>query len=507
MSLASSGLLLNAFSPAQKWAEPACGYRQWRLLRGEAGAPDGELPRFGVDASHFEVESLLGEGNYSQIFKATLKSTQQRVALKMIDKSKAKRYKKEDEIVVERWVLRNMLHPSIVRMFHAFQEVQALYLALELLPGGELWALTHKVGLPMSLATFFGAQVLEVLQFLHERDVVHRDVKPENVLLTGDGHVKLIDFGTAKLLRHPIKLQSDEKQDNKGDRRGKFKEFVGTPEYMSPEAINNKNTDQRADLWSFGAFIAQIVTGMPPFKGGSDYLTFKRVLARKFRLPEGTPPHAASLIEALCVLEPTERLGGKWTEAADAVEPTSISGMEGRELGGHAAIRAHPLFAAYPMLDLHRVPCPTMTEEECALSDQVKLIDEIRQKEGGGGVRALGEEAAIQRAVVESWSDEWRMAVAFECGKRDLLGDEMRELLKMGPALPPLTDDLEEFATDDAEEGAAEEEAVDEDEDHEAAELREAEEERQAAASAAARGSRTLPKAEDDALGEGGVVV
>jgi 3-phosphoinositide dependent protein kinase-1 len=319
--------------------------------------------------------------------------------------------------------------------------------------------------------------------------------------------VKLIDFGTAKLLRHPIKLQSDEKQDNKGDRRGKFKEFVGTPEYMSPEAINNKNTDQRADLWSFGAFIAQIVTGMPPFKGGSDYLTFKRVLARKFRLPEGTPPHAASLIEALCVLEPTERLGGKWTEAADAVEPTSISGMEGRELGGHAAIRAHPLFAAYPMLDLHRVPCPTMTEEECALSDQVKLIDEIRQKEGGGGVRALGEEAAIQRAVVESWSDEWRMAVAFECGKRDLLGDEMRELLKMGPALPPLTDDLEEFATDDAEEGAAEEEAVDEDEDHEAAELREAEEERQAAASAAARGSRTLPKAEDDALGEGGVVV
>ena len=155
-------LLLRAFAPATPWIENSVGYRQWRALRGEIqqATDEGFTHReVGLDASHFEIESLLGEGNYSQIFAATIKATQQRVALKMIDKAKAKRYKKEDEVVIERWVLRTLRHPSIVDMYHAFQEEAALYLALEILPGGELWALSHKVGLPPSLATFYAAQV------------------------------------------------------------------------------------------------------------------------------------------------------------------------------------------------------------------------------------------------------------------------------------------------------------------------------------------------------------
>ena len=316
-------LLLRSYLPSESWAERATGHRQWRLLRGESSLPelDGGM-RQELTPSHFQVEHLLGEGNYSQVLAATLKSTQQHVALKVIDKAKVKRYKKEDEVLIERWVLRQLRHPSIVEMFHAFQEVGALYLSLELLPGGELWALTHRCGLPAALASFYAAQMLEVLQFLHERDVVHRDVKPENVLLTANAHIKVIDFGTAKLLRHPIKLSAPADESDK--RRGKFKEFVGTPEYasyttaslalcwlgsrtfdgwlstahtalycshgmlqlpikvptrsaytlalglcryMAPEAINNKFATQRADLWSFGAFIAQIVTGWPIFKG------------------------------------------------------------------------------------------------------------------------------------------------------------------------------------------------------------------------------------------------
>ena len=81
---------------------------------------------------------------------------------------------------------------------------------------------------------------------------------------------KLIDFGTAKLVgRSPGSSEATIGAKNK------WKEFVGTPEYMSPEAIDNKDTDYRADLWSLGCFLVQMVAGVPPFKGGSDYLTFK----------------------------------------------------------------------------------------------------------------------------------------------------------------------------------------------------------------------------------------
>ena len=494
LSIVDSGLLLGAFVPAEPWAERGVGYRQWRLLRGEASSPSAtgsESQRAGdTTANDFEVEGLLGDGNYSQVFKATLKSTQHKFALKMIDKAKCKRYKKEDEVLVERWVLRNVSHPSIVKMYHTFQEVACLYLTLELCPGGELWNLSHKVGLPFGLARFYCAQMLEVLQYLHERDIVHRDVKPENVLLTADGHVKLIDFGTAKLLRHPIKLGADQEgsKDNRADRRGKFKEFVGTPEYMAPEAINNKFATQRADLWSFGAFVAQVVTGMPPFKGGSDYLTFKRVLAKKYRLPEGTPPVAASLIDQLCMLEPKERLGGQWTVEADMVDPCTLKGTAPRPGLGHAAVRAHEFFAPYPMLELHTVKCPLLSPEEETLIDLVKKIDDAK------GVSALGATAEEQQATVAGWDADWKRSVVFECGKRNLLNDGMRALLGLGDPLPPLTDDLDEFHIDDDDDGEGDkpeddDDDVNEDEDAEEANAREAEEEKRAAAHAASRSS------------------
>ena len=251
-------LLLKAYQPAACWADRGCYYRQWRLVQGETHEPSQErrsVPRQ-LTTSSFQVTDLLGEGNYSQVMFAKLRSTQvcsisdrilsallvsqqalrapqEPIALKVIEKQKVKRYKKEDELRVEKWVLTNLRHPSIIQLFGTFQDQGALrpaqrylpvqryllhraatslppapsaplgclYLALELCSGGELWAVAHKVGMRQSLAAFYTAQLVAVLEFLHSRGVVHRDVKPENVLLTETRHIKLIDFGTAKLLR------------------------------------------------------------------------------------------------------------------------------------------------------------------------------------------------------------------------------------------------------------------------------------------------------------------
>lgn len=123
-------------------------------------------------------------------------------------------------------------------------------------------------------------------------------LKPENVLLSDDFHVKLGDFGTAKRLKeNEVKAFSNS--------------FVGTAEYISPEALNpeNKSIYKASDLWAYACIIYQMIVGKPPFKGSNQHLTFEKVMKGKVRYPKNMPEHARNLIEKLLVLEPEERLG------------------------------------------------------------------------------------------------------------------------------------------------------------------------------------------------------
>ena len=438
MATLDTDALLRCFAPAEPYASRVLCNAQWHMLRGEGAAvasgkaadvpkaPGEEIPVGGllVGPSNFEVGGVLGEGNYSTVYQATLKSTQEPYALKVVDKSKCQRYKKQDEVVVEKYVLHKLRHPLMVRLFHTFQDQGSLYLALEFVSGGELWAKTHKKGLAPSLAAFYGAQMLEVLQFLHEGGVVHRDVKPENVLVDDKGHIKLIDFGTAKLLSSHHGDVGTKAGNLAAGGRNKWKEFVGTPEYMSPEAIDNKDTDYRADLWSFGGFLVQMLAGMPPFKGGSDYLTFKRVQERKFRLDEGFPPAAADLVERLLVLEPTGRLGGATEEDPQA---------------RHGAIRAHRFFdgvrASAEARTLHRAPLPMPSLLELCLPTVTEAL-----KKGGWHLAALR-----GPPTPSTWPEAVRQRLAFELHRADQLTPDLRVTLALGPAPPPIKDDLEEF--------------------------------------------------------------
>jgi len=411
-----TALLLKAYQPATRWSERGCYYRQWRLLPYESSPKEGEerdpVP-YGTTLQSFEVQDLLGEGNYSQVLHAQLRSTRQGIALKIIEKAKLKRYKKEDEVRCEKWVLTKLRHPSMVRLYASFQDQSALYLALELLPGGELWAMAHKQGVRPSLAAFYTAQMLEVLQHLHDNGVVHRDVKPENVLLTADRYIKVIDFGTAKLLRTSDRHAAAIGETGTDLRAGKFKEFVGTPEYMSPEAINNKDADHRADLWSLGCFVYMLLTGQPAFKGGSDYLTFKRTLARKFRFPEGMPAAPADLIDRLLVLDPKGRLGGREGET-------------------HEALRQHEWFSeACRLPNLHSVPLPIATVQEMTIVEAATEAQTL---------------AKMFPKAPDEWSTSLREAIIFELGKRAPPMDQpTRDFFDLGPPLEPIKDDLEEF--------------------------------------------------------------
>jgi len=416
--------LLQFYTATPSWADRPAFHKPWRPLRGEGVPLEEDAAPAAADSfangsrylglHNFEIGEILGEGNYSQVFACTLKPTQEQFAFKIVDKQKVQRYKKQDEVLVEKWVLTNVLHPSMIKLYQTFQDTMALYLVLEFVPGGELWSMTHKRGLRRSLATFYVAELLEVLQYLHEHDVVHRDINHENVLHTKQGHIKLIDFGTAKLLNQTPLTTTANYQFG-----GKFKEFVGTPEYMAPEAINNKPADWRADLWSLGCFVCQLLFGMPHFKGGSDYLTFKRALGQHYILPGGMPDAAVSLIESLCVIKPSARLGG----AAEINQPSAAR---------HGLIRAHPFFSCLDQhalleLRLHEAPIPVPTLSELCLP---VVADRIIQ---GGWSRA-----AMRGPMPSAWPAQITKQVTFEIEKRDSLSDELRVTLGLGPAPTPI---------------------------------------------------------------------
>jgi len=199
-------------------------------------------------------------------------------------------------------------HPGVVRLYYTFQDQQSLYFVLDLAMNGELLATLKKIGtFDEECTRFYGAQILDAITYMHSKGVIHRDLKPENVLLDNNMHIKITDFGTAKILADRSKNTADIlSSSNTSDRSASF---VGTAEYVSPELLTAKAGGKPTDLWAFGCIIFQLLTGRPPFKGATEYLTFEKILALDYTFPAGFPPIARDLVERLLVSDPAIRLG------------------------------------------------------------------------------------------------------------------------------------------------------------------------------------------------------
>ncbi|GBG30114.1 Protein kinase, putative [Hondaea fermentalgiana] len=280
-----------------------------------------------LSMSMFEVDELLGEGNYSEVHSAVFSRTGERFAIKSVDKEKAKRMSRRhpnlnNELHMEKKLLLRLNHPNVVKLFFTMQDTRCLYYVSELATAGELWARmrygrTALVGLPPSEALFYAAQIVNALEYLQTQHVIHRDIKPENMMLFADpaygGRVeqlKLIDFGTA--------YDTDDTTLNGPN-------FVGTPEYMSPEAIAGKAAPTYAlDLWALATTLFQLHSGRIPFKGNSPYLTFLKTQALNYEMPNYFSPTLQDLLERVFVETPEDRIG-----ATDCL----------------ASIKQHPAFA------------------------------------------------------------------------------------------------------------------------------------------------------------------
>jgi serine/threonine protein kinase len=221
----------------------------------------------------------IGVGNFSEILLVKKKDTEGEFAMKMIPKLKLRQLHKENDVIIEKHCLKK-LEPSgcVIKLFDTFQDELNLYMIMEYVPGGELWDIVKNFGLKSrSLIKYYTALVIKGIEYIHSKGVVHRDLKPENIMLTKEHKLKFLDFGTARDMLHPEVKGSG--NSHKG--RKVYEHFVGTPQYMPPEAIRNKGSGYKTDVFALGCMIYQFFAGYPPFLGGSEYLIFTKTLNEK----------------------------------------------------------------------------------------------------------------------------------------------------------------------------------------------------------------------------------
>lgn len=283
----------------------------------------------------FRLGGILGEGAFAKVLLGTRKSDGKEFAVKVVDKAFIQKHKKIDTVINEKKVLSMLQHPGVVSLHYTFQDKYSLYYVLELAKNGEMFDQIQRIKrYELEAARFYAAELVLVCEYLHGRGVIHRDLKPENILFSDTRHIKVTDFGTAKII-------SDDESIAIEDRK---KSFVGTAEYVSPEVLNDEPAGVMVDMWALGCIIYQMLAGKPPFRGESEYLTFQKILHRQLVFPDFFPPLAKDLIDRLLVINPAERLGGS---------PE-----------GYAKLKSHPFFAPIHWESLLTQKPPEIIEPE-----------------------------------------------------------------------------------------------------------------------------------------------
>ena len=203
--------------------------------------------------------------------------------------------KEKANAIFERAILQNVSSPFIVNLHYAFQTPDYLYYVLDYWAGGELfYHLKKKRTFSEKQARFYTAQCILALEELHKNNIIYLDLKPENVLLWSDGYIKITDFGLSKYMK---------------DKTKKMYTFVGTPEYIAPEIIQEKGYSQEADWWSLGIILYEMLVGVQPFHHKNHQKLLDNICLKDLTFPDTVSKDAKELLTKLLERNPSRRLG------------------------------------------------------------------------------------------------------------------------------------------------------------------------------------------------------
>uniref|UniRef100_A0AAR2LDH7 Protein kinase C n=1 Tax=Pygocentrus nattereri TaxID=42514 RepID=A0AAR2LDH7_PYGNA len=246
----------------------------------------------------FTLHKMLGKGSFGKVFLAELNATGQFFAVKALKKDVVLMDDDVECTMVERRVLSLAWeHPFLTHLYCTFQTKENLFFVMEYLNGGDLMfhiQACHRFDLPRS--TFYAAEIICGLQFLHSKGIVYRDLKLDNILLDIDGHIKIADFGMCK-------------ENMQGEARTST--FCGTPDYIAPEILLGQKYGTSVDWWSFGVLLYEMLIGQSPFHGHDEEELFQSIRTDDPCYPRWLTRDARDILIKLFVREPERRLGVK----------------------------------------------------------------------------------------------------------------------------------------------------------------------------------------------------
>ena len=275
---------------------------------------------------HYQLIKMIGKGSYGKIYLAEDTKKNNLVALKIIDKTFLENLGKTEEAFIEQYMLIHLKNKNIINLLSCFQTKQNLIFVIEYFKNGNfenyLKQIQNKNGiLSYETSKFYLAELLNILLFFQEKNIVHLDLKPGNILMDERLHLKIIDFATAKIIGKEYDLNTKKfvknSKNNKLNNHKKIKlnnnnnlNLIGTIEYISPEMINGNIINYKScDIWSFGIIMYELFHGYTPFKGKNDLDTIENIKKGNFYINEKLPFEVKDLIKKLLCYDQKERLG------------------------------------------------------------------------------------------------------------------------------------------------------------------------------------------------------
>jgi len=270
----------------------------------------------GARLGPYEVTGSLGAGGMGEVYKARDTRLDRTVAIKVLPQELSTDAKRRARFEREAKTIAGLSHPHICTLHDVGEHRGSTYLVMEHLEGETLADRLRRGPLPVAQALEFGAQIADALDAAHKHGVIHRDLKPGNVMLTANG-ARLLDFGLAKLHGPEAQAPMDASAPTVTESLTHAGEVLGTRPYMAPEQVEGRPTDARTDIWALGCVLYEMVTGRPAFRGDSAASLTAAILDREPESMTTAQPLTPSSLERIVARCLAKRAEDRWASSRD----------------------------------------------------------------------------------------------------------------------------------------------------------------------------------------------